>query len=61
MTDRDESSGIDWKGDDWESKRRRSLTLALAATPAQRLAWLEQAIRLAHASGALPKARPESS
>jgi hypothetical protein len=50
----------DWKADDWESSRRRALTIALAATPAQRLAWLEEAIRIAYASGALPKPRSES-
>ena len=49
----------DWKADDWESSRRRALTLALDATPAQRLAWLEEAMRIAHASGALPKPRSE--
>ena len=31
----------------------------LAATPAERLAWLEEAMRLAHASGALEAARQE--
>jgi hypothetical protein len=35
--------------------RTRALVLALDATPAQRLAWLEEAIEIAYASGALPK------
>jgi hypothetical protein len=33
------------------------LDLTLAATPAARLRWLEEAIRLATRSGALPKPR----
>ncbi len=39
----------------WEGTRQRQLTAGLAATPAQRLAWLEDAIRLAHRTGALPR------
>jgi hypothetical protein len=38
----------------WEGARRFQVERALAATPAERLAWLEQAIELAHRSGALP-------
>ena len=37
---------------DWQRERM------LAATAAERLAWLESAIRLAHQTGALPR-RPE--
>jgi hypothetical protein len=44
-------------GAGWEAHRVHQLTLALGATPAQRLAWLEDAIRLAHLVGALPKRR----
>jgi hypothetical protein len=44
----------DW-GAGWEAHRLHQLTLALAATPAQRLAWLEEMIAIAHASGALPR------
>lgn len=43
---------------DWEDARRRALTLGLEATPAQRLAWLEEMIELAHRTGALPRPRP---
>ncbi|HEX6276707.1 MAG TPA: hypothetical protein VFZ53_26875, partial [Polyangiaceae bacterium] len=60
MTNSIESSGAEWQADDWESARRRPLTIALAATPAQRLAWLEDAMRLARASGALPKPRADA-
>ena len=43
----------------WEDVERAQLETMLAATPAQRLAWLEEAMRLAHASGALAAARRE--
>jgi hypothetical protein len=52
------SSSSDWQADGWESARKRKLTLGLDATPADRLAWLEQAIALAWATGALPRPRP---
>ncbi len=42
---------------DWEGHRRRQLTVGLQATPAQRLAWLEEVLRIAHESGALARAR----
>jgi hypothetical protein len=38
----------------WEGTRRAQLKTDLSATPEQRLAWLEEAMRLAYASGALP-------
>jgi hypothetical protein len=51
----------DQPGDDWEcsfeATRKRQLASGSEATPAQRLAWLEEAIALAHASGALPRRR----
>ena len=37
----------------WTDVEQAQLETALAATPAQRLAWLEEAMRLAYASGAL--------
>ena len=43
----------------WEDVERAQLKTMLAATPAERLAWLEEAMRLAHASGALEAARRE--
>ena len=43
----------------WADVERAQLETMLAATPAQRLAWLEEAMRLAHASGALAAARRE--
>jgi hypothetical protein len=41
----------------WEAHRVHQLTMALQATPAQRLAWLEEVIALAYRAGALPKPR----
>jgi len=38
----------------WDATRDALLDSTLAATPAQRLAWLEAALRLAFATGALP-------
>lgn len=46
----------DW-GAGWEAHRVRQLTAALRATPAQRLAWLEEMIVLAYRVGALPRPR----
>ena len=41
-----------WVGT-WAEVEQAQLETMLAATPAQRLAWLEEAMRLAYASGAL--------
>jgi len=42
---------------DWDEQRRWQLRSTATASPAQRLAWLEDAIRLAHQCGALDRAR----
>ncbi|MEX0990608.1 MAG: hypothetical protein WD206_09990 [Actinomycetota bacterium] len=47
--------------DGWEADRLARLTNGLEATPAQRLAWLEEAIEFAHRAGALPRGRPDRS
>lgn len=39
----------------WEGTRRFQLERASDATPAERLAWLEQAIELAYRTRALPR------
>ena len=44
----------DWKCG-WEDARKRQLGAGLVATPAQRLAWLEEMLVLAHRIGALPR------
>ena len=38
----------------WAGTERAQFEAIHSATPAQRLAWLEEAMHLAHASGALP-------
>jgi|GEM_PF-4134149 len=48
------SSSTDWSAD-WESQEEATLRASLVATPAQRLEWLEEAIEIAWASGALPR------
>jgi hypothetical protein len=47
-----------WDGS-WQAHRERQRTAWLQASPAQRLAWLEQAIALAHRTGALPRRRDD--
>ena len=42
---------------DWDAAQQDLLAATLAATPAQRLAWLEEALRIAYASGALKPKR----
>ena len=39
----------------WEADRLDKAAIWSSATPAQRLAWLEEMIRLAWQSGALPR------
>ncbi|HEX3110959.1 MAG TPA: hypothetical protein VHU41_17800 [Thermoanaerobaculia bacterium] len=40
---------------DWKDAEDAQLDAALSATPAQRLAWLEEAILFAYRAGALPR------
>jgi hypothetical protein len=49
----DQGKPLDWGT--WDDNEERKLTLGLAATPAQRLAWLEEMIELAYRAGALPR------
>jgi len=48
------NSARDWSAD-WATQEEATLRATLAATPAQRLEWLEEAIEIAWASGALPR------
>jgi hypothetical protein len=50
----DEKS-MDWGS--WAANDEQKLTMALRATPAERLAWLEEMIAMAYRSGALPRKR----
>jgi hypothetical protein len=52
-TDRDE-----WRGD-FKSAEDRRLEASLAATPSQRLKWLEEALAFAARVGALEHIAPE--
>jgi hypothetical protein len=45
----------EWEDATWEGARRAQIAQSAAATPAERLAWLEQAIELAYRTGALPR------
>ena len=47
-----------WDGS-WEAHEDRQRRSRMRATPAQRLAWLEQAIAFAHSAGALPPPEPQ--
>lgn len=53
MTERTESADR-WDAT-WEGARKQLLKSTLAATPAQRLGWLEEMLELAHRAGALGK------
>ena len=56
---RGDGEPADWDGS-WDESRRQQLRRALGATPAQRLAWLEDAIEFAHQAGALSTRSRES-
>jgi hypothetical protein len=43
----------------WDATRQRQVLVWASATPDQRLAWLDDAIRLAWSTGALPRRRPD--
>ncbi|MDP8969108.1 MAG: hypothetical protein M3N52_01080 [Actinomycetota bacterium] len=45
-----------WEGG-WQEHRRWQVEAWSSTTPAQRLAWLEEAITFAHRAGALPRAQ----
>jgi hypothetical protein len=49
----------DVPGDPWAIHRDAQIDAWLTTTPAQRLAWLEEAIVFAHHAGALPR-EPDS-
>ena len=53
IDDKDGKAEEEWNAS-WAGTERAQFEAVVSATPAQRLAWLEEAMRLAHASGALP-------
>lgn len=50
-----------WELTTWEGNRRWRTARALAATPLERLRWLESALALAHAAGAVARPRRDRS
>lgn len=54
----DKQSPDDWPVT-WAAQRADQLDRVLAASPAQRLAWLEDMIRIAFQTGALPRRETE--
>jgi len=55
MSERPIRTERDWPVS-WGASREAQFRAMAGATPAQRLAWLEQALRMAQASGALSRA-----
>jgi hypothetical protein len=47
-----------WASSTWEGHARWQLARTLAATPLQRLEWLEEALELAWAAGAMERRDP---
>jgi hypothetical protein len=57
MADKPALSSASVQPANWNADDQNLLSATLAATPAQRLAWLEEALRVAYASGALKPRR----
>lgn len=53
MSDKREDASGETQAGHWDASDQSLLSATLMATPAQRLAWLEEALQLAYASGAL--------
>ncbi len=49
-----------WEYATWEGARKLALERSLAATPAQRLAWLEEMLEIAFRAGALDPKPPNT-
>lgn len=49
------SDASDWGS--WEEDRERKYVVGLSVSAAERIAWLEEMLAIAFASGALPKPR----
>ncbi|MEX5215203.1 MAG: hypothetical protein NW703_13680 [Nitrospiraceae bacterium] len=59
MTPKADPSSRPVEQKDWDAEDQTLLSATLLATPAQRLAWLEDALRLAYESGALKPRVPQ--
>lgn len=53
MADRREDALREMQMEHWDASDQSLLSATLMATPAQRLAWLDEALQLAYATGAL--------
>jgi hypothetical protein len=54
----EETTGSPWRAG-WDDQEETAFESSLAATPLQRLEWLEEALELAWASGALSELRDD--
>ena len=57
MADKPTASSDEAQLIDWNAADQNLLSATLSATPTQRLAWLEEALQVAYASGALKPRR----
>jgi hypothetical protein len=57
MADKREMASEEEQTDHWDARDQSLLSATLAATPTQRIAWLEEALQLAYATGALKPRR----
>jgi hypothetical protein len=57
MADKREVTSEEEQAAHWDSSDQSLLSATLAATPTQRIAWLEEALQLAYATGALKPRR----
>ncbi|MDF0673753.1 MAG: hypothetical protein P0120_05340 [Nitrospira sp.] len=57
MADKHEAASRKVQTEHWDASDQSLLSAMLAATPTQRLAWLEEALRLAYTTGALKPRR----
>ncbi len=55
MADKREMASGEEQTEHWDASDQSLLSATLAATPTQRIAWLEEALQLAYASGALKR------
>jgi hypothetical protein len=53
MADKREVASGEPQAEHWDASDQGLLSGTLVATPAQRIAWLEEALQLAYATGAL--------
>lgn len=57
MANKCEGASHEAQTKDWDASDQSLLSATLLATPTQRMAWLEEALQLAYATGALKPRR----